>query len=162
MDCDALVSEARRLLHAGQNTRAAIVFRQIVSLSPDHPDALHGLAQLDYQAGRVERAIEWQQRLVEIRCTAEACFNLGMMGYASGYYAEAEAALRKLIAMRPGEARAFYHLALVRRSRGDHEEAAALCRMAMALEGGFEQAQRLLSELVAAEGPEPDAAPEQG
>src|ERR1039457_1371790 len=68
-DCHAgtanLLAAAIKKHQEGQPEEAAKIYREILSSSPNHVDALHFLGVAEHQLGRSERALEHINRALE-------------------------------------------------------------------------------------------------
>src|SRR5947207_5863 len=51
---------------AGRLQKAEQLYRQVLAISPDNPDALHFLGMLAHQAGRSDTAVELMRRSIAV------------------------------------------------------------------------------------------------
>jgi predicted Zn-dependent protease len=69
--------EAVVLHRAGHVDRAQLLYKEVLAREPDHPEALHGLAVLEAQALRLQRAVELMTRAIALSPDAVFYNNLG-------------------------------------------------------------------------------------
>jgi Flp pilus assembly protein TadD len=67
VDTGALLAEAVRHHGAGDLTRADALYRRVLAVDPEHPDALHLHGVVAHQRGRHQAAVEHIRRAVEHR-----------------------------------------------------------------------------------------------
>jgi TolB-like protein/Tfp pilus assembly protein PilF len=103
---------------------AAEEFQQVAKLAPGSPDAPNGRARLSMALGR------WDEALRHIRAAlAQDPFELGSFEALAwvemrrGHLAEAEAAMRRVLEIRPNYSWAHYYLGLVLLARGERDAA---------------------------------------
>jgi len=110
---------------AGRAAQAEAIYRQILDVEPDQPDALHLLGVVYSQRGDPATAIDYIGRAIGRR-PREAVYltNLAIAYRALGRLDEAVASLRRAIELRPDLADAHYHLGLTFQQRGMLDEAA--------------------------------------
>jgi len=126
----ALAVERHRRNHPEE---AAAIYRQILAVVPDHPDALALLGLTEQQAGRPAVALELMSRALTVAPDhPDTLANRGNVYKLLGYLDEAEADYRRALELRPDDANVLCNLGCVRRARGDYEEAVAWFRRALA------------------------------
>ncbi len=89
---------ARAIEHhrAGRLQAAEQIYRQILAVAPDQPDALHLLGVIASQAGKPEVAVQYIERAIRLRGNAADFHNnLGEAYRALGKIPEAEACYRR-------------------------------------------------------------------
>jgi len=103
---------------------AAEEFQQVAKLAPGSPDASNGRARLSMALG------QWDEALRHIQAAlAQDPFELGSFEALAwvemrrGHLAEAEAAMRRVLAIRPNYGWAHYYLGLVLLARGERDAA---------------------------------------
>ena len=121
----SLLQSARAHHHAGRLVKAEAQYREILQRSPGHPDALHLLGMIAFQAGRYDDAARWIERSLE-RDPAQAVrhFDLGNTYERMQRSDEAMASYRRAIALDPGYADAHFNLGTLF-EKGGHADAAA-------------------------------------
>jgi len=125
----------------GNLDAAETVYRRVLEVAPDHPDALHFLGVLHHQRGRPEAAVRLISRAVELAPeTAGMHLNLGNVHRESGEYAAAERCYRRVIELAPDSADAWSNLGSALRADGRFEEATAAFREAHRLDPGHADA----------------------
>jgi tetratricopeptide (TPR) repeat protein len=119
---------------AGRLDVAEKIYRQILAVEPDQPDALNLLGVLASQSGRHERAVEYIGRAVRLHGNA-ALFhnNLGEAYRAWHKIPEAVACYRRALELKPDYAEAHGNLGVALKEEGKPEEAAASHRRALEL-----------------------------
>ena len=118
---------------SGHAREAAAIYRQILAVVPDHPDALALLGLTEQQVGNPAKAIELMTRALTIAPDhPDALANRGNVYKLLDRLDEAEADYRRALELRPDEPSTLCNLGTVRRARGDYEGAVALFRAAIA------------------------------
>lgn len=106
--------QAMACLVAGRREAALDRFEAMEAADPGNAYALASRAQVEFQLGRFDRAIELQSALTRVvPRQAAAWFNLGFMLERADRLEAAEAAFRKAADLAPGMDRAWYGLGLV-------------------------------------------------
>ncbi len=136
---DLSVSEALALavqLHrSGQLSQAETIYRRILAICPDHPDALHFLGVLLHQQKKSAEAIEWIGKAIALAPDQPDFYNnLGNVFKEQGRLAEAASAYRKVIALQPNSAAAYNNLGTILKDQEDLDGALAAYRKAIELQ----------------------------
>lgn len=119
---------------AGRLQEAEALYRQVLLVQPEHPDALHLLGVIAHQSGRHDAAVEFIVRAIALNPeAAEYHNNIGEVYRAQGKQEEAIAHYRKALALKPDYADAYNNLGLALAAQGKLEEAVAHYRQALAL-----------------------------
>jgi predicted TPR repeat methyltransferase len=117
----------------GRYPEAAVVYRQILEVVPEHVDALHFLGVAEHQAGRTQVALTLLDRALALAPEhADALCNRGNVHRSLHRLDEAEADYRKSIGLRPDDPNTLGNLGTVLRARGDLDGAVAAFRAALA------------------------------
>jgi len=126
---------------AGRLSQAEAVYRQILQIKPDHPDALHLLGMVAHQEGRNEVAVELIGRAIRAK-PSEAMYhnNLGLVLEKKGTLDAAVESFRKAILIKPGYAKAHCNLGDVLQSQGNLKEAITSYQEALSLTPGYAEA----------------------
>jgi predicted TPR repeat methyltransferase len=128
-----LLAAAIKKHQEGQPEEAAKIYREILSSSPDHIDALHFLGVAEHQLGRSERALEHINRALEqMPDHPDALNNRGNILKKAGRLDEAERDYRRALELRPCDANTRNNLGTIQRERGDLEGAIATYREVIA------------------------------
>jgi predicted TPR repeat methyltransferase len=131
LDEALLVAVARH--REGRFAEAAVIYRQILDLVPDHADALHFLGVAEHQAGRPKVALEHMNRaLALVPEHPDALSNRGNVHRSLSHLDEAEADYRRALALRPDDPNTLANLGTVLRARGDWEGAVTAFRAVLA------------------------------
>ncbi len=100
--------------------------QQVLKLDPGSADAMYSAGILARTLGRFDEAVGFYQRaLTRDPLNVRVHNNLGLALFYAGRLQEAEAALLKLLELRPGLASGHAHLGQVLLARGQHEAALA-------------------------------------
>jgi predicted O-linked N-acetylglucosamine transferase (SPINDLY family) len=119
---------------AGRLQEAEALYRQILQVEPNHPDALHLLGVIAQQAGRHDVAVDYIGRAIGLNPTvAEYHNNIGEAYRAQGKLEAAAAHYRQALALKPTYAEPFNNLGIVFSLQGKLEEAVGQYRQALAL-----------------------------
>lgn len=107
--------------HAGQSSRAEVIYQQILQAVPNNPDALHLLGTITLQSGRVEDAIQLISRAIKFAPpNPEYYNNLGFAFHERGDLPTAEKHYRKALSIKPDYANAHYNLHALLLNSKDH------------------------------------------
>jgi protein O-GlcNAc transferase len=107
---DALAS-ALEHQQAGRLQEAERIYRQVLSAEPSHPQALHLLGLLNYEAGKSAIAVAFISRAIAIEPRIPSFHhNLGAALQAQGRLDEALASYRQALAIRPDSPQAHSNL----------------------------------------------------
>ena len=98
---DQLFAEAVRRHQAGQTAEAEGLYRQVLVLAPNHPDAMQLLGVLLAQSGRLEEGEKLIRRAIELNPTAQYYSNLGFVLSGAGRQQDAIDSYRRAIALAP-------------------------------------------------------------
>lgn len=122
-DAVRLAIDAHR---AGRLHEADEVYRAVLEVAPEHPDALHFSGVLAHQLGRGDEAVALIRRAVALTPEhPDVHNNLGNVLSELGRNEEAEAAYREVLRLLPDHADALSNLGVVLRDRGCLDEAEA-------------------------------------
>jgi predicted TPR repeat methyltransferase len=147
------LSVAIQLHRAGHLEEAETVYRRILEIAPDQPDALHFLGVLSHRRGRSEAAIELIERSIAIDPSQPDRYNnLGNVLIELGRLPEATDALEKAIALQPAHADAYNNLGAVLKARGRVQEAAAAYQKAIDLNPNHVNAYNNFGNLLSSRG----------
>jgi predicted TPR repeat methyltransferase len=130
---DEAVSIAIQLQQADQWAAAGEIYRGILEVSPDYPDAVHYSGVLAHQEGRSEEAVKLIERSLELDPDrADWYSNLGIVLRDRLQLDEAIAACQRAIELDPNHANAHNNLGVLLKTQGDVAEAEAAYRAAIA------------------------------
>jgi predicted TPR repeat methyltransferase len=129
---DEAISIAIRLQQNDQWVAAGDVYRRILEVAPDYPDAVHFSGVLAHQEGRSEEAVALIERSLELEpYRADWYSNLGIVLRDRMKLDEAIVAFQRAIALAPEHANAHNNLGVVLRAQGKVVEAEAAYRAAV-------------------------------
>ena len=121
--------------NAGRVTEAINAYNQILSLQPNHAQAMHMLGVLAAQCGKLEPAAELMRRSLAAGLqNAEANNNLGCVLRELGALDEAAAQFHRALELNPAYAAAYRNLANVHNDRGRPDLAVEILRKAVELD----------------------------
>ncbi len=119
------INAAGAALDQGQGEAAVETLHRALAAGCEPTGVYHQLAAVLNQLGRLEEAVEALEQVLErYPDSAEDWFFLGQTQSKLNRFAEAEASLKRAIALGPAPANAFHVLANVCAAQGKHEEAA--------------------------------------
>ena len=119
---------------AGRLPLAQAIYRRILQVDPDQPDALYLLGMIAKQEGNLETAVELLGRTLRIKPDhAGAHGSLGNVLQAQGRLHEAAHSYRKALASKPDSLEAHTNLGNVLQAQGRLDEAAHSYRKALAI-----------------------------
>jgi predicted TPR repeat methyltransferase len=129
---DEAIAIAIQLQQNEQWTAAADIYRRILDVAPDHPDAVHYSGVLAHQQGRSAEALALIERSLELEPErADWHSNLGIVRRDRLELDDAVAAFRRAMAIDPDHANAHNNLGVVLRAQGKVVEAEASYRAAI-------------------------------
>jgi tetratricopeptide (TPR) repeat protein len=137
---DALL-QGWRHQRAGQLAQAEHIYRQILEVQPDHPEALYLLGTICQRLGKLDDAA--QHLLMAVSCRpdyAEAHNNLGVVMILMGRRLDAIHHFRHVVRLRPSDPEALNNLGNALREEGMIEEAVELLNHALRLKPDFPDA----------------------
>jgi predicted O-linked N-acetylglucosamine transferase (SPINDLY family) len=140
-----MVSEALAIAiqhhQAGRLQAAEQIYRQILAVEPAHPDAMHLLGVLAFQAGKHELAVQTIGQAIRWKGTEPAFHNnLGEAYRALHRLSEALDCYRRAIELDPNFAEAHNSLGVAFSEQAKWEEAAACYRRALQLRPDYAEA----------------------
>jgi len=134
-------------------------YRRLLSVAPDHPEALHLLGVLLHQSGRSDDAVDLIWRALAQQPQRPDWYNdLGNILFQRGALEEATAAFLRAIELRRDDATFWNNLGAVLEARAQHDEAIFSYRQAIAIDPHFVAALDNLGKLLSAHGEPREAA----
>jgi predicted TPR repeat methyltransferase len=146
---DEAISVAIALQQHAQWPAAAEIYRSILAVAPEQPDALHYSGVLAHQQSRSEQAVALIERSLELEPDrADWHSNLGIVLQDRLELGAAAAAYRRAIALDPDHANAYNNLGVVLRAQGDVGDAETAYRTAIRAHPGHADAYNNLGVLL--------------
>jgi protein O-GlcNAc transferase len=125
---------AQKQRAAGRLSEAKTTCREILTYRPDHPEVLHLLGMITFQAGDFEEAQRLLKQAISLSPKQPAFRgNLGVVLTKSGKTDEAIAEFKAALELKPEMVSAHNNLGNALRDQGKHTEAIASYRAALAL-----------------------------
>jgi len=148
----SLLAAAMSHHEAGRLADAEALYRQVLALDAEHPEALHRLGVLAHQNGQHDAAAQLIRRAIATDGdTAAFHVNLGWVLHSAGHPREAETVLRRALMLDPSDRDARSHLAVVLQAQGRLPEAEAHLRAALSIDPDFADAHSNLGRVLHAE-----------
>ena len=117
----------------GKNAEAAAAYEHVLSMVPDHIEALRGLGDIALLEGRLEPAAARYRRILEVDpADAGAMTKMGVLRMRAGRAEEATALFRKAVEREPANAEALLYLAGALASTGKPAQAVPYFERALA------------------------------
>lgn len=141
MDIEQQLAIAINHHQTGHLDEAAAIYRALLDVRPDHPDALHLLGLIENRRGHADEAVRLIHQAILLRPQV-ANFQLSLADalYAQGQYAAAEQACRAAIHLAEDNAEAHNHLGVMLKAQNRLAAAAQAYRAALALKPGYAEA----------------------
>ncbi len=125
----------------------------IIAQQPNHVEALHLLANVLFQNGRIEQSLEFANRAAQLRPgDSHFHFNLGISLVKLGRLDEAEVSYRRALAVSPDNAEAHFNLANLCRDRQRTNDALRHYEQAIKANPNYLKARINLANLLRQEG----------
>ena len=123
---------------AGRLSQAEALYRKVLAVDPNHPEALHLLGVVAYQCGKIASALQLiEQALPALSELPDAHLNYGNALREAGRPTEAVASYRRAIKLEPDHGMAHNNLARLLIDQGALEAGLASARRAVGLIPGF-------------------------
>ena len=112
--------------HASELRQAEAIYRQVLQVSPSHPDALHLLGMIAYQVGRNDIAVDLLNKAIQTKPSdPEFYHDVGIVLQAQGKLDDALACFRRALSFKPDYVNAHFNLGTVLQAQGKLDEAVA-------------------------------------
>jgi predicted O-linked N-acetylglucosamine transferase (SPINDLY family) len=111
------VHRAAQLHEAGKRHEAEVIYRDVLSVQPDNPDALHLLGVIAYETGHSIEGIKLIQQAIAIKPNHAYFNNLGSLAKSLGHLEEALGLAYRSIALDPGYAHGHNNVGVLLRDR---------------------------------------------
>jgi tetratricopeptide (TPR) repeat protein len=157
-DVSQMLQQAVQLHQRGQFDAARRLYRDVLRLAPDQPDALHLLGVLALQGGQPNEAVRRIQRAIEVRPGSAVYHgNLGVALQATGKLDAARANLERAVKLDPQQVDASFNLGVTLQTLGLSDEAVGRYRQVLTLVPGHLGARRNLGNALRELGRHEDA-----
>ena len=144
---------AVRYQRAEQLDVAESVYRRVLEVAPEQPDALHFLGVLLHQRGKHGEALELLRRAIELEPEFAGFHqNLGNVCFETERYGEAAQAYERCLQLAPNDPATYNNLGVVRRAQGQLEAAAAAYHKAIEIDPRHPDAYHNMGNLLTAQG----------
>jgi predicted TPR repeat methyltransferase len=158
LSVDQAIRFAMELQKRSKLEQAEGIYREILAVIPDQPDALHFLGVLHYQCGRTAEAVQTISRALDKSPDyVDALNNLGNIHMEQRRLEDAETCYRRTVELAPGHLGASNNLGTVLRALGRFKEAEAVFRSALGISFDFFPLHYNLGNLLAQQGRVSDA-----
>ncbi len=152
------LDKAQNYLSEGSPDDAEKIFKQILELIPDQPDALYNLGLIMQNRGDLENSINLFKKVTEQNPDFfNGHFNLANNLIALGRGEEAIPSLKKVLLLNPDITQFHYNLGIFSLEKWDLEEAEKSFRKAIALKPDWAEAYNNLGNVLKAAGKLPEA-----
>ncbi len=142
------INKAVQFHGKGQLDEAEVLYKNILSFQPNHPDALHLLGVVHFQKGDLESSQEFINKAIEEKPSNPNFHNnLGNTLRSSGKVTLAELSYRRALELDPQNIEAHANLAIVLRDLGQSDEAIVFCLKAIELNPKIPQPYNTLGNL---------------
>ena len=153
MDLDQLLATAISHHQAGHLDEAAAIYRSLLEVQTNHPDALHLLALIENRRGHADEAINLINRAIALNPqVANFQLSLADVLHAQGQYAAAEQACRAAIRLEQNNAEAHNHLGVMLKAQNRFADAEQAYRTALALKPDYAEAWNNLGNVLNQQG----------
>ncbi len=141
MDLDQQLATAVSHHQAGHLDEAAEIYRVLLDVQPNHPDALHLLGLIENRRGHADKAVKMIEQAIVLRPQV-ANFQLSLSDalHAQCQYAAAEQACRKAIQLAQNNPEAHNHLGVMLKAQNRFTDAEQAYRVAIALKPDYAEA----------------------
>jgi predicted O-linked N-acetylglucosamine transferase (SPINDLY family) len=138
---------------AGRLEQAEVIYRQILQVQPQHPDALHLLGVLAHHVGQHEQAVRYIGQAIALDSRRpEFHNNLGEAYRATGKLAEAVTHYQRALALQPTYSDAHNNLGVTLQAQGHLDQAIAHYQRALALRSDYAEVHCNLGVALQAQG----------
>ncbi len=140
-DISGAIREALEQHRDGRLSQAETIYREILQIEPNNPDALHLLGLVAHQIGRHDVAVELINSAINVN-SANSFYHLNLAAAleAQDNLAAAAECLRNAILLNPDFAEAHNNLGNVLRSLGHLDDAVTSCRRALQIKPDYAEA----------------------
>jgi predicted TPR repeat methyltransferase len=148
-----VLSGAVQLHRRGHINEAEELYRRVLEVHPEQPDALGFLGMVSMHRGRIDEAIELIARALAIEPgNADRYNNLGNVLLAAERVDDAADAYRKAIELAPLHANAHNNLGIIYRAQRRYDEATRAYARAIEIDGGHVEAYNNYGNLLSVQG----------
>ena len=142
-----LLEKGMQLHTAGQFQDAEIIYRKVLEIVPDQPDAIHFIGVLAFNVGKFDIAVDYISKAIEFMPENAACYNnLGNVYQQQGKFKEAIPNYEKTLDLDPNHFKAHNNLGVAYIRTGDCETAQLHCEKALSINPNYAGAYNNLGE----------------
>ncbi len=133
-----IMDEAYRLMKAGSNDQAELLFRKILAAEPGNPFAIYALGILALRGRNTREGVRLLELALQSGYVDPTVYtHLGLAYFAEGDLEKAEATYRTGLQKDPKNPHYPTNLAVIHARRGEHEQAQAMIQAALKLNPDF-------------------------
>src|SRR5450759_1919559 len=125
---------------AGRLPQAEALYRQVLQVAPNHPDALHMLGVIARQNGKYETAVELISKAIRLNPSSSMYCNLGATLRNKGKHDAAVESYLKALAIKPDFAEAHSNLGIALKEQAKLDAAVESYLKALAIKPDFAEA----------------------
>ena len=137
---------------AGRLSQAEAIYRQILQIAPNHPDALHLLGVIAHQTGKIEIAVELISKAIRLNPSTSMYCNLGAALRDQGKLDAAVESYHKALSIQPDFADAYSNLGIALQQQGKLDAAVASYHMALSIKPDYAEAHNDLGNALQQQG----------
>ncbi len=148
-----LLDEAKSHYQAGRLQEAERVYRLVLQMSPEHPEALHALGLVAYRVGKLDLASKLLDRAVQQHPNQPLYwFNFGVVLQRAGRAEEAISAYQRAISAKPEYVEALINMGNVHKELGQLTQAEQAYRRALRVNPSYADAYNNLGTVLKEQG----------
>jgi predicted O-linked N-acetylglucosamine transferase (SPINDLY family) len=137
---------------SGRLSQAEALYRKILQIEPNHPDALHLLGMIAYQVGNSEVAAELIGKAISVYPTAPMYNNIGLVYQAQDKLDLAVTHFRNALSLKPDYAEAFCNMGNALKELRNYGEAFDCYTQALLLKPVYAEAHNNLATVLHSQG----------
>lgn len=132
---------------AGNYGDAEIMYRKVLEIVPEQPDAIHFIGVLAFNVGKYDIAVDYISKAIEYMPANAACYNnMGNVFQQQGKFGKAIPYYEKTLELKPDHHMAHNNLGVAYIRMGENDKALSHCRKALELSPEYAGAHNNLGE----------------